>query len=564
MTELEIHRRDVGRMLLALIWLLAPINTGVAFYMDAPWLIIGAAAVAIAVAASGVAGLGAPPILTRATLAVALVGSISLLLGASSGGAWQVDIHMVYFAAVALIAVLCDPIAIAAATAAVAIHHLALNYLLPAAVYPGGGDLGRVVFHAVVLLIEAGGLIWMMPLIHRAFVNFAIESERAAAAGKAAEDASRQVASGKEAELRAAEERQALQAAVAEQQSAMAAILGDRLARVAHGDLTARVTESLEGQYAEMKADFNSAIERLQGALRQVSERTRGVHSGAAHIAKAAEDLSARSERQAESLAQTVAALERIGGNIKRSTDGAYLAREVVSGADADAKESGAIVSKAVEAMAAITDSSSRIGQIVGLIDEIAFQTNLLALNAGVEAARAGETGRGFAVVASEVRALAQRSAQAAKEIKALISTSIAQVENGAMLVAGAGEALDRIAKKVSEINGVVSTIADGAKDQLSGISEINDAVGQMDRITQENASMAEEATAASRELAVESEQLGELMRQFQVGESRAIVEAAPKAPARAAKSAASKPNVSRLPPPAQRRKAANDDWNEF
>jgi methyl-accepting chemotaxis protein len=351
---------------------------------------------------------------------------------------------------------------------------------------------------------------------------------------------------------------------MADQQGAMAAILGERLARVASGDLTARVTETLDGKYAVMKTDFNSAIEKLQGALRQVSERTRGVHSGAANIAKAAEDLSSRSEQQASSLAQTVAALERIGGNIKRSTDGAYLAREVVSGADADAKESGAIVSKAVEAMTAITESSSRIGQIVGLIDEIAFQTNLLALNAGVEAARAGETGRGFAVVASEVRALAQRSAQAAKEIKELISTSMAQVENGAMLVTGAGEALDRIAKKVSEINGVVSTIADGAKDQLSGISEINDAVGQMDRITQQNASMAQDATAASRELAVESERLGELMRQFQVGEQRAILEAPALGPARAPKPAVSKPNVSRLPPPPPRRKAANDDWSEF
>jgi methyl-accepting chemotaxis protein len=297
--------------------------------------------------------------------------------------------------------------------------------------------------------------------------------------------------------------------------------------------------------------------------MREVSERTRGVSSGAAHIAKAAEDLSSRSEQQASSLSQTVSALDRIGGNIKRSTDGAYLAREVVSGADADAKESGEIVKQAVEAMAAITDSSSRIGQIVGLIDEIAFQTNLLALNAGVEAARAGESGRGFAVVASEVRALAQRSAQAAKEIKELISTSMAQVENGAMLVTGAGEALDRIAKKVSEINGVVSTIADGAKDQLSGISEINDAVGQMDRITQHNASMAEEATAASRELAIESQQLGDLLRQFQVGEPLAIVQAQPKARASAVAAVASRPRPSRLAPP-PRRKAANDDWSEF
>jgi len=233
----------------------------------------------------------------------------------------------------------------------------------------------------------------------------------------------------------------------------------------------------------------------------------------------------------------------------------------VVAGADADAKHSREIVGKAVEAMGAITESSSRIGQIIVAIDEIAFQTNLLALNAGVEAARAGDSGKGFAVVASEVRALAQRSAQAAKEIKELISASMAQVEAGAELVTGAGAALERIAGKVSEINGVVAEIADTAKDQLAGVSDIHQALTEMDAATQENAAMAREATASSRELAAESDDLGELMRQFKVGAPAATAVDKVVALPRTRRSDASRPAP---PPKSPRLKTANADWSEF
>ena len=203
---------------------------------------------------------------------------------------------------------------------------------------------------------------------------------------------------------------------------------------------------------------------------------------------------------------------------MKKSAEGASHARQVVAAADEDAKKSAVVVRQAVEAMDAIAKSAQQIGQIIGVIDEIAFQTNLLALNAGVEAARAGDAGRGFAVVASEVRALAQRSAEAAKEIKALISTSTTQVDHGVKLVAETGKSLERIMAQVAEINDVVAEIAAGAQEQATALDEVNTAINQMDQVTQQNAAMVEQSTAASHSLSQETEQLSGLVGQFQVG----------------------------------------------
>jgi methyl-accepting chemotaxis protein len=205
---------------------------------------------------------------------------------------------------------------------------------------------------------------------------------------------------------------------------------------------------------------------------------------------------------------------------VQKATEGAHEARDIVAHAKNDAEKSGEVVRKAVDAMGGIEKSSRQIGQIIGVIDEIAFQTNLLALNAGVEAARAGEAGRGFAVVAAEVRALAQRSADAAKEIKGLISASTAQVGEGVRLVAETGKSLERIITQVAEINGMVSDIAAGAHEQSTGLSEVNTAINQMDQMTQQNAAMAEQSTAASRSLSLEAQRLSGLIGQFQVGQA--------------------------------------------
>ncbi|WP_309643171.1 methyl-accepting chemotaxis protein, partial [Phenylobacterium sp.] len=225
-----------------------------------------------------------------------------------------------------------------------------------------------------------------------------------------------------------------------------------------------------------------------------------------------------RTEQQAASLEETAAALDEITATVRRTAEGATHARKVVETARSDAAEGADVVRRATSAMDEIEGSSKQIGQIIGVIDEIAFQTNLLALNAGVEAARAGEAGKGFAVVASEVRALAQRSAEAAKEIKALITASSDQVGVGVDLVAATGKALESIVTQVAEINGIVAEIAASAQEQATGLQQVNTAVNHMDQVTQQNAAMVEESTAASHALAHEAKELAVLVAQFRTG----------------------------------------------
>ncbi|MFN3512585.1 MAG: methyl-accepting chemotaxis protein [Phenylobacterium sp.] len=301
----------------------------------------------------------------------------------------------------------------------------------------------------------------------------------------------------------------------AEQQAKVVETLAQGLERLAQGDLTARIEAEVGPEYEAVKHDFNVAMSQLQNTMGLVVGAAGGMKSGAAEIASAADDLSRRTEQQAASLEETAAALDEITERVRRTAGGAGQARRVVETAEAGAAGSAEVVRRAVAAMGEIEGSSKQIGQIIGVIDEIAFQTNLLALNAGVEAARAGEAGKGFAVVAQEVRALAQRSAEAAKEIKALISASSDQVAQGVDLVAQAGQALQAIAAQVSEINGVVAEIAASAQEQAAGLAQVNTAVAQMDQVTQQNAAMVEESTAASHRLETEAEDLAQLIAQF-------------------------------------------------
>jgi methyl-accepting chemotaxis protein len=270
--------------------------------------------------------------------------------------------------------------------------------------------------------------------------------------------------------------------------------------------------------FENLRLDFNSANRSLQGTLLRVADSTQTIHAGAQEISTGADDLSHRTEQQASSLEETAAAIEEITSTVKKSAEGAAHAREVVAAADDDAKKSALVVRQAVDAMDAIAASARKISQIIGVIDEIAFQTNLLALNAGVEAARAGDAGRGFAVVASEVRALALRSAEAAKEIKGLISASTAQVDNGVKLVGDTGQSLERMMAQVSEINSIVGGIAAGASEQATGLALVTNAINQMDQMTQQNASMVEESMAASHSLSEGTEQLSGLIGQFRLG----------------------------------------------
>jgi methyl-accepting chemotaxis protein len=310
-----------------------------------------------------------------------------------------------------------------------------------------------------------------------------------------------------------------------QQQTMVAGMIGDGLEHMADGNLVYRLADPFimdnkdaESVYEKLRHDFNAAMERLQQVMTVVSVNTSAIHSGAGEISSAADDLSRRTEQQAASLEETAAALDEITATVKKTAEGAIYAGKIVGEAKSDAERSGEVVRNAVSAMSGIEQSSKQIGQIIGVIDEIAFQTNLLALNAGVEAARAGDAGRGFAVVASEVRALAQRSAEAAKEIKGLISASATQVSSGVNLVGETGAALQRILSQVGEINTVVGEIAASAKEQATGLNQVNTAINQMDQVTQQNAAMVEQSTAASHALTQETEELSRLIGQFKTG----------------------------------------------
>ena len=334
----------------------------------------------------------------------------------------------------------------------------------------------------------------------------AIEAERARVAQESAKAQA-------ETERLAGEE-----AATARSQALVVGSFGEGLERLAEGDLTYRMQGDLPPAYLKLQSDFNLAAAKLQNTLGVVVGAAAGMRSGAGEISTAADDLSRRTEQQAASLEETAAALDQITATVRRTAEGATHARKVVETARSDAAEGADVVRRATSAMDEIEGSSKQIGQIIGVIDEIAFQTNLLALNAGVEAARAGEAGRGFAVVASEVRALAQRSAEAAKEIKALITASSDQVGVGVDLVAATGKALERIVTQVAEINGIVAEIAASAQEQATGLQQVNTAVNHMDQVTQQNAAMVEESTAASHALANEAKELAVLVAQFRTG----------------------------------------------
>ncbi|MDO9440474.1 MAG: methyl-accepting chemotaxis protein [Beijerinckiaceae bacterium] len=323
------------------------------------------------------------------------------------------------------------------------------------------------------------------------------------------------------AQRRLAEEQrlhhEAVQKAAEEERRMVVAAVANGLERLAGGQLDYRLTAQFPPEFRKLQDDFNAAMASLENVMRTILGSAEATRSGTDEISASADDLSRRTSQQAATLEEVVATLDAITANFKQTANGADQAHHAVSGVRNEAEQSGAIVARAVEAMGAIHQSANEVGQIIGVIDEIAFQTNLLALNAGVEAARAGEAGRGFAVVATEVRALAQRSADAAKEIKALISTSTRQVDAGVDLVGETGQALERIASQVGQIDTLVSQIAGAAKDQAGRLGEINSAASQMDVTTQQNAAMVEEMTSVSHSLAQEAEQLAGLVGRFRV-----------------------------------------------
>jgi methyl-accepting chemotaxis protein len=354
-------------------------------------------------------------------------------------------------------------------------------------------------------------------------------------------------------------------AADAQTQKAMVLKLGTGLQMLSEGNLTFRIEQTFPEEFEQLRQNFNAAMDEMQELLGSVSHTAGGIRTGSAEISQASDDLSRRTEQQAASLEETAASVDQVTEAVRQIAKSAVHVNETVGNAHTNATKGGRIVEEAVGAMADIERSAQEIAQIINVIDGIAFQTNLLALNAGVEAARAGDAGKGFAVVANEVRALAQRSADAAKDIKGLIERSTKQVGNGVQLVGESGQALGRIVEQVAEVSVLITQITASTEAQANNLQQVNSAVGQMDKMTQQNASMVEESTAAARGLANEADHLTELVSRFTLADGAKSGGRTNQPAARARKSA---PQRSAVPAVhgnlALVSEAFDQDWAEF
>ncbi|MBB6366050.1 methyl-accepting chemotaxis protein [Xanthomonas sacchari] len=344
------------------------------------------------------------------------------------------------------------------------------------------------------------------------------------------------------------------------------------LTALSQGDLTARMHGEFQGVFATMRDDANATAEQLAAIVGRIQQAANAINAAAGEIAAGNDDLSRRTEQQAANLEETAASMEELTSTVKQNAEHARQANQLAAGAASVASQGGDVVGRVVETMTGIEASSKKIGDIISVIDGIAFQTNILALNAAVEAARAGEQGRGFAVVASEVRTLAQRSANAAKEIKGLIDASVGQVANGSTLVRQAGQTMTEIVASVQRVTDIMGEIAAASQEQSAGIEQVNQTVTQMDETTQQNAALVEEATAAARSMEEQAGQLIESVSIFRVEQSAqsAVVHAPQAVAAPKPAPVAKKPTAvaSAKPAAVRARKVepalADSDWQEF
>ena len=349
------------------------------------------------------------------------------------------------------------------------------------------------------------------------------------------------------------------------------------LGALADGDLNQRITKDYQGAFDKLKIDVNATSAKLGDIVGNISEATEAMSTASHEVSSGSADLAERTEQQASSLEETAASMEEFGATVRTSAENAQRANKMAGDARGAAQQGGVVAGSAIDAMKQIAEASRKITDIIGVIDEIAFQTNLLALNAAVEAARAGDAGKGFAVVAQEVRVLAQRSAQASKEIKTLILNSDNQVQNGVELVKKAGDSLSGIAGAVQQVASLISEIAAASKEQAGALDEINSAVASMDEMTQKNAALVEETTAAAQSMSGQASDLRQLMSFFKLaGSARGQGHRAPSPPPLAHRGAPAYKATAKAPTPAARKPAggqalrhvddahSDKEWKEF
>ncbi|MEM9310680.1 MAG: methyl-accepting chemotaxis protein [Pseudomonadota bacterium] len=456
-------------------------------------LIYGLSGLALCVVPCGLVLAQRYDALARITTAATLPVYAALFLAVSRETIWLLDMHMLFFAYLAVVAIMADWRAILAATAVTALHHLVLNFAAPAFVFPDGASLGRVLLHAGIVVMETGVLVILCLRIESLVIGLA----------QARQDQSQQ-------EERAAAEREATNQEQCQALETLKARLGD----LSQGNLTTTV-HSLPETYREFEDNFNISVGALDTAIGEVINGIQAMNAGTMEIRSASSDLSRRTEEQAASLEETAAAISQTSERVNETARAAQSARATVATTNTDAQDGAMILADAVSAMGRIEKSSEEITNIIAVIDSIAFQTNLLALNAGVEAARAGETGKGFAVVASEVRALAQRCSEAAEDVKSLITASGEHVSTGAELVKRSGGSFSAITKGVSDLTQSLDAIAASSEAQADTLTQISDTVHLLDRSTQQNAAMAEECTATATSLASEADGLARSVSRF-------------------------------------------------
>ena len=456
-------------------------------------------ALAVSVVATLLAWQRRADTLARIALGLAMPVYPAILLVQWHSGPWVIDLHMLFFAILAVLVVMADWRPILAGAAMTAVHHLVLNFAAPQYVFGQGGDLGRVMLHAAIVLLETGALV----VLARQVENLVLGEAESRSQRAAMEEQARAERARVEAE----------QADVIER-------LRARLVALANGQVSTRIEQPFPEAYEELRRATNDACVQLEALIGDVTRTSSFIVTSVREIRAASDDLARRTEEQAASLEQNSGTTRRLSQQISASAAQAAKVDEEVRSAREGAQQGAVVVEQAMEAMAQIEKSAREIGQIITLIDGIAFQTNLLALNAGVEAARAGEAGKGFAVVASEVRALAQRSADAASTIKGLVSTSAQQVSRGVGLVDTTGRAFETLVERFAGIAEAVAEIARSAAGQANDLRDVTDTLSKIDTATQQNAAMVEENNAAAQGLAREVENLAKSVDRFDTGSS--------------------------------------------
>ena len=496
MEELAALRLQGMRAMVGVCWLAVLITLGGAVMGGRSLVPVGMAA-AIAVLPTLFLISGQIGVLARIVMGATLPLFCAIFIYQWAGTPWLLDLHMTFFVAMAMLATLVDWRAIVAFAAVTAAHHLLLNFVAPDLVFVGGADLGRVVLHAVVVVAETIVLIGLTTKLE-------IGAIRQAAAAAAAENFRLE----REAEIERGSLAQIAQRDVVEH-------LRFGLSTLSSGDLSFRIVQDFPVGFEDIKLHFNTAISDLDSLVQGVASASKCIQLGTAELRQGSAELANRTSGQAASVDEAVTTMARLLHGARDAAEQATAVNSRAAGAKRSAQEGQDVVRAAIETMRCVEKSANEIRQIIGVIDGIAFQTNLLALNAGVEAARAGESGKGFAVVATEVRALAQRSADAASGIKALIDDSTGQVSEGVGQVRRTGEALQGIMDQVTEISSGIDGLALAAEGNVADLGGVNEVFALLDVNAQMNAAMVEQSSAALRTLANEVNDLASSMNIF-------------------------------------------------